>query len=280
VAAGRDAGEHPFHHQLGQQVIVGEGRVGVELDLGLVEGAAPWPLNRHAPAAQHDRAWRVAVPVRLPVAQLGVLRGADLGGHLRVHHLVHHEKADRSAHRQQALPRHTGDRHERHAQLLGQLPNLGGIVALDETDSSYVPFRHGGWSPSLDSDVLADAQHLPRRQASGGGPPPHFNKTRDNLAVGAASYSLFLWHYPVILWLRAQGLNLDGPGWLLYDLLLTAVVAGGLSALTYRFIEVPALRRKRSSIGRPKPEPPITSEFEGGVAPASESDSAIEPSPS
>jgi hypothetical protein len=31
---------------------------------------------------------------------------------------------------------------------------------------------------------LAVARHLPRRQVSGGGPPPHFNKTGDNLMAG------------------------------------------------------------------------------------------------
>jgi peptidoglycan/LPS O-acetylase OafA/YrhL len=65
------------------------------------------------------------------------------------------------------------------------------------------------------------------------------------VAVGVASYSLFLWHYPVILWLREHGLTAGGWGGLAFNLLLVAVVAGGLSALTYRYVERPALRRKR-----------------------------------
>jgi peptidoglycan/LPS O-acetylase OafA/YrhL len=66
------------------------------------------------------------------------------------------------------------------------------------------------------------------------------------VAVGAASYSLFLWHYPVIDWLREQGLTVDG-GWaaLGFNFVLVAIVAGGLSALTYRYVERPALRHKR-----------------------------------
>jgi peptidoglycan/LPS O-acetylase OafA/YrhL len=66
------------------------------------------------------------------------------------------------------------------------------------------------------------------------------------VAVGAASYSLFLWHYPVIEWLREQGLTIDG-GWaaLGFNFVLVAIVAGGLSALTYRYVERPALRHKR-----------------------------------
>jgi peptidoglycan/LPS O-acetylase OafA/YrhL len=66
------------------------------------------------------------------------------------------------------------------------------------------------------------------------------------VAVGAASYSLFLWHYPVIDWLREQGLTAGG-GWgaLALNFVLVAIVAGGLSALTYRYVERPALRHKR-----------------------------------
>jgi len=65
------------------------------------------------------------------------------------------------------------------------------------------------------------------------------------VAVGAASYSLFLWHYPVILWLREHGLTAGGASGLALNFVLVATVAGGLSALTYRYVERPALRHKR-----------------------------------
>ena len=67
------------------------------------------------------------------------------------------------------------------------------------------------------------------------------------VAVGVASYSLFLWHYPVIAWLKEHGLTLNGWGGFFVNLLVAAVVAGSLAALTYRFVELPALRRKRST---------------------------------
>ncbi len=81
--------------------------------------------------------------------------------------------------------------------------------------------------------------------------PPRFVRlleTRALVAVGVASYSLFLWHYPIISFLDAHGLTL-GKGWqnLPINLAEVALVAGVLSGLTYRFVERPALRRKRST---------------------------------
>ena len=93
-------------------------------------------------------------------------------------------------------------------------------------------------------------------------------ESRAFVAVGAASYSLFLWHFPVIQWLRERGLTVDG-GWaaLAVNLVLVAVVAGGLSALTYRYIERPALRHKRR--GRQatnSSKPPLTTAPAGAPA--------------
>jgi peptidoglycan/LPS O-acetylase OafA/YrhL len=64
------------------------------------------------------------------------------------------------------------------------------------------------------------------------------------VAIGLASYSLFLWHHPVILWLTTHDLTLGGVGGLAVNFVVVAFVAGTLSAMTYRLIEVPALRRK------------------------------------
>jgi peptidoglycan/LPS O-acetylase OafA/YrhL len=79
-----------------------------------------------------------------------------------------------------------------------------------------------------------------------------FLETRPLVAVGVASYSLFLWHYPLIGFLQARGLTFDvGLRNLPLNLAEIALVAGVLSALTYRFVERPALRRKRST-ARPR----------------------------
>jgi peptidoglycan/LPS O-acetylase OafA/YrhL len=66
------------------------------------------------------------------------------------------------------------------------------------------------------------------------------------VAVGVVSYSVFLWHLPVIVWLSDHGLTVAGWGGLLVNTAIVAVVVGALSALTYHFVERPALRYKRS----------------------------------
>jgi peptidoglycan/LPS O-acetylase OafA/YrhL len=73
-------------------------------------------------------------------------------------------------------------------------------------------------------------------------------EARPLVAMGVASYSLFLWHVPVIRWLDSRGMTAGGgvPA-LLVNLLEVAVIAGVLSAVTYRFVERPALRRKSST---------------------------------
>jgi peptidoglycan/LPS O-acetylase OafA/YrhL len=65
--------------------------------------------------------------------------------------------------------------------------------------------------------------------------------------VGVVSYSLFLWHVPLVFWLRSHGFTLGGAAGFVVDAVLVAAIAVGLSALTYRYLEYPALRRKAST---------------------------------
>ena len=51
----------------------------------------------------------------------------------------------------------------------------------------------------------------------------------------------------MIDWLAGHGLMLEGWAGLLVNIAVVALVVGALSALTYRFVERPALRRKRSN---------------------------------
>jgi peptidoglycan/LPS O-acetylase OafA/YrhL len=106
-------------------------------------------------------------------------------------------------------------------------------------------------------------------------------ESRVFVAIGLASYSLFLLHYPIIWWLRDHGLTVAG-GWsvLLINVAIVALVAGGLSALTYRYVELPALRRKRSTRDAIAPaDAPVTEGPAAVASLASASDPAIRLSP-
>lgn len=63
--------------------------------------------------------------------------------------------------------------------------------------------------------------------------------------AGLISYSVFLWNEPVIRWLAEHGLTREGWSGFAWNLALMLVVVVTLSWLTYRFVELPALRRKR-----------------------------------
>jgi peptidoglycan/LPS O-acetylase OafA/YrhL len=80
-------------------------------------------------------------------------------------------------------------------------------------------------------------------------------ETRVFVAVGLASYSLFLWHEPVVRWLQQHRWTVGGSGGFWVNLVVLGVVSGVLSGLTYRFVERPALSRKT---GRPPPGPPAS----------------------
>lgn len=68
--------------------------------------------------------------------------------------------------------------------------------------------------------------------------------SRPLVATGLVSYSLFLWHYPVLYWLQTQGVVRYGPLGFVTTLGILVVVSGVLAVITYRFVEVPALRLK------------------------------------
>ncbi len=77
-------------------------------------------------------------------------------------------------------------------------------------------------------------------------------ETRLFVAVGLVSYSLFLWHEPIVRWFQQHGWTRGGAGAFWINLLMLGVLSGLLSALTYRYVERPALSRKA---GRVPPGP-------------------------
>jgi len=77
--------------------------------------------------------------------------------------------------------------------------------------------------------------------------PRHITRFFDSrvmATVGIASYSIFLWHGPVIDFLREHGLTTAGRSGFGVNLALVVAVTGVLSLVTYRYVERPALRLK------------------------------------
>ncbi|GAB24820.1 hypothetical protein GOPIP_072_00460 [Gordonia polyisoprenivorans NBRC 16320 = JCM 10675] len=79
------------------------------------------------------------------------------------------------------------------------------------------------------------------------GPVPVILRVKALRYLGERSFSLYLWHWPVVVFLRAWFQEGKGtasftlPGWLIG--ILAAVITLGLSELSYRYIETP-FRRK------------------------------------
>ena len=89
------------------------------------------------------------------------------------------------------------------------------LVSMFTLAGTVLPLRPGVLAPILSARVLA--------------------------AVGVASYSLYLWHYPIVTWLGAHAA--------LHSFGVLLLTAGSLSVivalLSYRFIEAPFLRMRR-----------------------------------
>jgi len=90
-------------------------------------------------------------------------------------------------------------------------------------------------------------------------------EARAVVAAGIVSYSVFLWHEPLLRWLRLQGATADGGAGFALNLALVALLTGVLSVVTYRLVEEPALRLRARTPGgaRAADRPPA------GAAPGS-----------
>lgn len=130
---------------------------------------------------------------------------------------------------------------------------------------SYSPFNT---LIALGCALLLALVVLPARRPHRAGLFVRFLETRPVIAVGLTSYSIFLWHEPLIRWMAGHDLTAAGKGGLALNVLMLGAFTGALSALTYRFVEVPALRlksRRSSPRFEPRPSPPAG---EGSPTPA------------
>ncbi len=73
------------------------------------------------------------------------------------------------------------------------------------------------------------------------------------VAAGIVSYSVFLWHEPLLRWLRLQGATAEGATGFLVNLALVALLTAALSVVTYRLVERPALRLRAKGSSGPRP---------------------------
>jgi peptidoglycan/LPS O-acetylase OafA/YrhL len=75
------------------------------------------------------------------------------------------------------------------------------------------------------------------------------------VALGLVSYSLFLWHEPVIYWLRDHDLIAAGPAGFVLNTLVLFLITAALAVVTYRLLEGPALRLKSRTAPAPQAQP-------------------------
>lgn len=110
-------------------------------------------------------------------------------------------------------------------------------------DSGQLGYRLENTAVGLAAALLIAAVTFPGGPARG----PLLQRILELPAVvmmGLISYSVFLWNDPVLRWLSEHGATREGWAGLAWNLGLAAVVVGALSLLSYRFVELPALRRK------------------------------------
>jgi peptidoglycan/LPS O-acetylase OafA/YrhL len=90
---------------------------------------------------------------------------------------------------------------------------------------------------------------------------------RPLVIVGVVSYSLFLWHEPLVRWLQAHGLTASGPPGFFLNLAVTASIALLLSVATYRLVEAPSLRLRARATPPRDPEAAVAAVAEISAAP-------------
>ena len=77
---------------------------------------------------------------------------------------------------------------------------------------------------------------------------------RPLVAAGVVSYSLFLWHEPLVRFMNEHGLTFGGTAGLAANVVVVGAVALALSALSYRLVEANVLRLKSRSYGAGRAE--------------------------
>jgi peptidoglycan/LPS O-acetylase OafA/YrhL len=130
----------------------------------------------------------------------------------------------------------------RWAAPVGLLAFLAGALALDTPEQLGASFYNTLVAFAL--ACLLGFVVLPTHRAS----PPlllRLLETRPFVWAGLVSYSVFLWHEPLVHWLNDRDLTAAGAFGLALNTLVLATVTAALATATYRWVELPGLRRKR-----------------------------------
>jgi peptidoglycan/LPS O-acetylase OafA/YrhL len=137
--------------------------------------------------------------------------------------------------------------------LIGGTIGLGAGSILLRESGSLAPYPYDTLTALACAGILAivvlPAQPRDAVATGSAGDTPIVRalETRTVVWFGVISYSLFLWHEPLVRWIGSHGLTVGGaPGFVL-ALVTIGAVAVGLAALTYRFVELPALSRRRDA---------------------------------
>lgn len=85
-----------------------------------------------------------------------------------------------------------------------------------------------------------------------------FLESRPMYGLGLISYSIYLWHFPLLcfLLLHVDALRYGSLSMLALDVLVASAATLALATLTYRYVEAPALRRKRHATAPVPHQPP------------------------
>jgi peptidoglycan/LPS O-acetylase OafA/YrhL len=118
------------------------------------------------------------------------------------------------------------------------------LPAADAMNAGQLGHRPENTAVALAAGLVLAAVTFPVES----GRPPLIRRgleRRAVVAVGLISYSVFLWNEPVIRWLNEHGATREGWSGLVWNVVLCSALVGVLSVLTYRLVELPALKRKR-----------------------------------
>lgn len=116
---------------------------------------------------------------------------------------------------------------------------LGVVVWVVEVQEPGL-FRGGFTFVALAAMFMVAAAMVP------GSPVARLGAVRPLVGLGRISYSVYLWHLPIYIWIR-RGWD-DGPGWARFSVAIAASIVVG--ALSYRFVERPMMGRRRVAPSR------------------------------